>query len=330
MLASLVTIFMLFCEIFSEILAANGQEPIAVCRVLNLSSFVFSPLIPYFIIYFVRKKPIPDSSKPWFNIPLVAVLSMVLIGFRAGWLDTLGTGLFLSKGPLPYFVSVVTLLYFSLVIFLLFDSRHTYGRSDKIFLVVICLLPFFSLVLQSIFPTVRILWSGVSMALLLFYVFTLEQNFEYDNQTEVRNREGFERAMRHASGRETTLFVFDLNNLKKTNDMHGHKAGDALLYDVARTIEEVFADHGDVFRIGGDEFCVLCNALGQQETRQLVSSLARCIEQENEARTIPIDLAFGFTVYRPREQYSIFTAFSRADNAMYEQKMRHKHAPEVR
>ncbi|WP_425358215.1 GGDEF domain-containing protein [Sphaerochaeta pleomorpha] len=130
--------------------------------------------------------------------------------------------------------------------------------------------------------------------------------------------------MQITSNKETTLFVFDLNNLKKTNDLHGHKAGDALLFDTAKAIERVFYSYGNTFRIGGDEFCVLCNEVSKATAYQLLDNLLDQIKYINESRIIPIDLAYGFTIYIPKKNNSIFAAFSQADNAMYEQKAKQK------
>ncbi|MCQ2743065.1 MAG: GGDEF domain-containing protein [Bacilli bacterium] len=70
-----------------------------------------------------------------------------------------------------------------------------------------------------------------------------------------------------------TLFAFDLNGLKVTNDKYGHSAGDALLTDAATCIEKVFSKTGKVFRIGGDEFAVIINGRCAIE-KELCSRLA--------------------------------------------------------
>lgn len=48
--------------------------------------------------------------------------------------------------------------------------------------------------------------------------------------------------------------VADLNNLKKTNDTLGHKAGDALIKKYGDLIKESVPEGIDAFRYGGDEF----------------------------------------------------------------------------
>ena len=49
----------------------------------------------------------------------------------------------------------------------------------------------------------------------------------------------------------------DLNGLKTANDKFGHAAGDELIRDAGRLIQESFGKYGNVYRAGGDEFFAL-------------------------------------------------------------------------
>ena len=53
------------------------------------------------------------------------------------------------------------------------------------------------------------------------------------------------------------LMLLDLDGFKAYNDTFGHPAGDALLARLARKLATSIAGEGEVYRIGGDEFCVL-------------------------------------------------------------------------
>ena len=61
---------------------------------------------------------------------------------------------------------------------------------------------------------------------------------------------------RATSGR-SVLALFDLDGFKQYNDSFGHPAGDALLVRLAERLTAATEGLGSVYRMGGDEFCLL-------------------------------------------------------------------------
>jgi diguanylate cyclase (GGDEF)-like protein len=60
------------------------------------------------------------------------------------------------------------------------------------------------------------------------------------------------------------LTMFDLNGFKNYNDNFGHPAGDALLLRLGRALQEAVGPFaGRAYRPGGDEFCVIGDAVHQ-------------------------------------------------------------------
>ena len=81
---------------------------------------------------------------------------------------------------------------------------------------------------------------------------------ERDQLTGLYNRHFLERFL-GAEDRpaELTVMLVDVDNLKTTNDTHGHDAGDAVLSAVARTLKDHTRPGDVVIRWGGDEFLLL-------------------------------------------------------------------------
>ncbi|MFQ6144094.1 EAL domain-containing protein [Streptomyces seoulensis] len=91
----------------------------------------------------------------------------------------------------------------------------------------------------------------------------LQHNAEHDPLTDLPNRALFTRRVRQAlSGRRSTdrgtaVLFLDLDGFKGVNDTIGHQAGDELLVQAARRLQEAVR-HGDTAaRLGGDEFAAL-------------------------------------------------------------------------
>lgn len=80
-------------------------------------------------------------------------------------------------------------------------------------------------------------------------------------------------AQRH--GLHVAFSLIDIDNFKKYNDTYGHQEGDDVLRQVAATIEKCYKRQGDfVFRLGGEEFGVVCTVT-QKEDAETLANLAR-------------------------------------------------------
>ncbi|NUR10685.1 MAG: EAL domain-containing protein [Bradyrhizobium sp.] len=82
----------------------------------------------------------------------------------------------------------------------------------------------------------------------------------FDSLTGLPNRammrQTLDEALRNAAHRQKgcALFMIDLDRFKNVNDTLGHPIGDALLREVAERLKSVMGNHGQVGRLGGDEF----------------------------------------------------------------------------
>jgi GGDEF domain-containing protein len=90
----------------------------------------------------------------------------------------------------------------------------------------------------------------------------LERLAMFDALTNVANRAALEMALPTAERDDfTSIVLFDANNFGLLNKVAGHRFGDMMLKEIARTLTETAACFGiaeRVFRLGGDEFVVLC------------------------------------------------------------------------
>ncbi|HWI88421.1 MAG TPA: EAL domain-containing protein [Sphingomicrobium sp.] len=112
----------------------------------------------------------------------------------------------------------------------------------------------------------------------------------FDSLTSLPNRammrQTLDEALRNAAHRQKgcALFMIDLDRFKNVNDTLGHPIGDALLRQVAERLKSVMGNHGQVGRLGGDEFQAV---LPGTVDIGLLESLARTlIEQVSRAYTI--------------------------------------------
>ena len=121
------------------------------------------------------------------------------------------------------------------------------------------------------------------------------------------------------------VVVFDLDQLKKTNDTYGHDVGDKLIVTAAKVISDVFK-RSPVFRIGGDEFLAVLQHRDLDDCEELFVQLDTVCGNTviEEMNTTSISIARGFAMFETNKDVCFNDVFKRADNAMYENKRKNK------
>jgi diguanylate cyclase (GGDEF)-like protein len=152
-----------------------------------------------------------------------------------------------------------------------------------------------------------------------------------DALTDIYNLRGFrllsEQALRLArrlNAPFSVLFI-DLDDLKKTNDTLGHKAGSDLLIEVGEILKSSFRETDVMGRIGGDEFAV-AGQFSEGHIAEAARQLKVSAEVLNRERRHGPVLSFsvGYVTMLPDDVMSLDELMARADKAMYEAKRRRK------
>ena len=122
------------------------------------------------------------------------------------------------------------------------------------------------------------------------------------------------------------IVYFDVNNLKKVNDVHGHEEGDIMIQTAANVIRESFAPHGRVYRIGGDEFCALLDHDPIDRYAQAVTVFRNRIKSVNESGKyiFKLQIAHGFACCEADSMETVEETINAADDKMYRDKLQLK------
>lgn len=169
----------------------------------------------------------------------------------------------------------------------------------------------------------------------------LEYQATHDNLTGLPNRllllDRIERAITKVVRHQIVggLIFIDLDNFKEVNDTLGHDIGDSLLVIVAKTIGEVIRDEDTIARIGGDEFIILLDNIGNDKdvAKTNILNLAEKVKEALNAIThieghINISTpSIGITLFND-SSVSVKDIIKQADTAMYIAKKQGKNAIE--
>ncbi|HEX2640061.1 MAG TPA: GGDEF domain-containing protein, partial [Pyrinomonadaceae bacterium] len=153
----------------------------------------------------------------------------------------------------------------------------------------------------------------------------LEKLVHVDPLTAAFNRHAFYGYLKKR-GEENTVVsgcvgFFDIDDLKKINDAHGHIAGDRVIRVVARSIRKVIRAEDLVYRWGGDEFFVIMVSMSTQcvnDRMKRLDDLLKDVQIHGLARPLDIGVSYGFTDFDNLEDLE--RAVKEADAAMYERK----------
>ena len=151
----------------------------------------------------------------------------------------------------------------------------------------------------------------------------LARQAEHDELTGLPNRRYLQAhltqalARRDDGPRRIGLCFIDLDRFKAVNDTHGHAAGDRLLVNVSARIRRLIRLSDTVARVGGDEFVVLIDPLGDvAEAEALAERIRRALDDPAPFGTdVGFGASVGLAVSVPGDTPS--TLLNRADRGLY-------------
>lgn len=122
------------------------------------------------------------------------------------------------------------------------------------------------------------------------------------------------------------VVMIDVNCLKIINDHYGHTAGDNYLKGISHKICDIYK-HSPVFRIGGDEFVVILTGEDYENRQEKLKNLREMFDQSYHQTDVEpwqrFSAAAGMAE-RASQDETVELVFRRADQYMYEEKLKFK------
>lgn len=278
-------------------------RPILIALNYSLVTFVLVNVI--MIVY-------PDQ-KMYLYIPAVinAVLCFISVPTKIVF-HIIDTNHF-DRGPLgylPYVVAGLYLVYFILKIF----RGSKIQREDYPVLIFLSFTAVLCLAMPLFMEAMATHWFIVTIGIdvLLYYVYLLQQFTKRDPLTKLLNRQSYYAdAEKHMS--EITAFIaMDMDGLKEINDSQGHVAGDVALKTLADCFWRAAQRQHRVYRIGGDEYVILCMGSTEENVKELIA------RAKQEVAKTPYTCSIGYAM--KQKDSTIDTLYQMADANLYEEK----------
>ena len=118
-----------------------------------------------------------------------------------------------------------------------------------------------------------------------------------------------------------SLLVWDIDHFKKINDEYGHRSGDAVLREVARSLAARKRATDHLARFGGEEFVMLLVGTALGEAQRVAESLREAVSAMKFGfRGTPVRVTVSCGITELKDTDDPQSVFDRADAALYRAK----------
>ena len=138
------------------------------------------------------------------------------------------------------------------------------------------------------------------------------------NRLAYERRAALEVARWRSDGGNLSMVVCDIDYFKRINDGFGHAAGDKVLKEVVRLLQEQLRSSDFVARYGGEEFVVLLNGAAEDAALQIAEKLRRTVKAapfRSRGERVPVTISCGVGTFSGED--TLEAVFERTDAALY-------------
>ena len=217
-----------------------------------------------------------------------------------------------ARGPLSYLPYFLFLFY--IVVFFVQNVRYfrSYTRMNRIAARYIVFGAVAGVVLYFFFDGYKDYSVIFTSAILLYYVLVYIHMARMDQLTSLPNRQSFYQDLAMESQTISGVISIDMNELKYLNDTLGHEAGDMALEMVAGIIKTNCKRSCTAYRVGGDEFMVICRETSEFDIRDMIVNMREALKPTSYS------CAFGYAMCS--SEVPMEETLRLADSRMYENK----------
>ena len=317
----LLTLLILVLETFSVFYSTPEYQSVGgLHRTIEVLGFVLAPVLPLCIALYSRQRVYRyEASRARklsrLSLPLLlnAVVAASSVAVSTGAEDS-------AKGLLASVSYGITGFYYLVNLLIIYVGRWKVTREEIVVLSLLSAIPLFF----SAFQLSHFIWSGVTIALVINYVYIIHNQAKRDPLTGLANRMAYEEylsAFQRKSGANLAVINIDLDDFKCINDSFGHHEGDRALQLFAQELSATFAGKGLAVRLGGDEFLVLLREERQEVLQQYVVRLKERMEARTKEFQLPYTICFSHGLTSLGEGYrSVREMVEHSDALMYAKK----------
>lgn len=165
----------------------------------------------------------------------------------------------------------------------------------------------------------------------------IEKKSQMDFLTNLYNREAFLQKMQdildqnNRNQQTGALLIMDLDHFKEVNDYMGHAMGDVVLQKTANTLHSFFSKEDIVGRLGGDEFIIFVQDVGDVHTfEQRIKKLNHllCKVYHKDEKSVTVSASIGIMLV-DADHSAFQSLYEKADRALYRVKQANRNGYQI-
>lgn len=159
----------------------------------------------------------------------------------------------------------------------------------------------------------------VIILLLLYTIRKTEHKGRIDGLTGAYIRRYFNEVYENLKSgtSEFGVIMYDIDYFKQINDGFGHDAGDWALRATAAMVRGKLDRNSQLFRYGGDEFCIICRKKSLEEMAELAEDIRSTVEQMKWKDGMKVSFSMGAAIASQSPERNVM---AKADEKLYESK----------
>ena len=218
----------------------------------------------------------------------------------------------ICRGSLAYTPHITAVLYVCLLLYYGIRALRAEKVEEGAVIIIGCVLNTLCTLVEMLFALRGILMGSIATIIVFYYLHIHTEAFKIDSLTGAFNRLTMRADLDKYKDTSKYMIMIDLNNLKVINDKYGHDAGDIALKTLASKVRSCLDNGCYLYRIGGDEFVVLCTSKCNLDIDDLVDKIQWSMKDTGYT------WAVGYASFDNKQ--SVAEVYKKADAAMYSNK----------
>ena len=324
---------LLILESLTWVLDGDRSETLIFCnQVVTISLFLLTPIPGFLWALYVQLQLFHDEKAlrlPLlaYGIPIGICELMTLSTPLTHWMYYFDQSQVYHRGPWYPLLALLSILPLISSVVGVWVHRSRITRKSAWMLTLFSVITLTSSLAQVLFYGIAVIWSSITLALLLAYTNLQNDQVYLDHLTGLFNRRQMDihlsdRVRMAKDGRPLSCILLDIDHFKEVNDRLGHVLGDEALKDASSILKGSIRKGDFLARYGGDEFVILTDIDNEQTLRMLYLRILEHARVFNETQNRPYAIHFsaGSAVYHPESGLDEQKFINSVDALMYRNK----------